>query len=100
MQRTWKIVAVGATVAGLGLGGAAVANADDGPSAEPVRSISVGAADPAFVPVSMVDSAPVHVDGSPESVDSPFESPFDSPESPFDSPDDDQFTPDTPDDDD
>lgn len=103
MQRTWTIVAVGATVVGLGLGGAAIANADAGTSAEPVQPISVGAADPAVIPVVTVDSASSAgaaqiVDDSPESVDSPFESPIDSPESPFDSPDDDQLTPDTPDD--
>jgi hypothetical protein len=94
MQRptAWKIVAVGATVAGLGLGGATLAMADDGPSTAPVTPISVSSADPAAA-----HPAFTAVDASPESADSPLESPIDSPDSPFDSPDDQDTGDDTPD---
>lgn len=87
----WKLIAGSAAVAGLALGGTAVADSGGGIDLREKQS-AVQLANPAAGAVG--DAAPVPVasdDGSPESADSPNESLQDSAGSPFDSPDDPQF---------
>jgi hypothetical protein len=84
----WKLIAGGAALVGVAVGGAAAsANSDDGFDLNDRKVIELTAerstADTGF------DIVPL--DLSPESPDSPNESAEESPDSPFDSPDDEGF---------
>ena len=84
----WKLIAGGAALIGVTVGGVAAADSDDGIELNDRRVIELtednGVADTDFGQVVVADA-------SPESPDSPNESPEDSPDSPFDSPDDELF---------
>jgi hypothetical protein len=83
----WKLIAGGAALVGVAVGGAAAADTDDGFDLNDRQVIELtedtGSTD------AGIEIVPV--DLSPESPDSPNESAEESPDSPFDSPDDDGF---------
>lgn len=93
----WKLIAGGAALIGVTVGGVAAANSDDGFELNDQRGIEL-----TDTRVSDTGFDPIGVE-SPESPDSPNESPAESPDSPFDSPDDEGFneaspeSPDSPD---
>lgn len=84
----WKLIAGGAALVGVAVGGVAAADTDDGFELNDQQVIELteepDVSDTGFDRIVVTDD-------SPESPDSPNESPEDSPDSPFDSPDDEAF---------